>query len=42
LWLQGTAASTYLEEAQITDKIFWSTLNQAFHGQFLFHGIWFN
>jgi hypothetical protein len=42
LWLQGTAASPYLEEGQITDKKFWSTLNQAFHGQFLFYGIYFN
>jgi hypothetical protein len=42
LWLQGTAAAPYLEEGQITDKMFWSTLNQAFHGQFLFYGIWFN
>lgn len=42
LWLQGTAASPYLEEGQITDKKFWSTLNQVFHGQFLFYGIWFN
>lgn len=42
LWFQGTGASPYLEDGQITDKKFWSTLSQVFRGQFLFYAVWFN
>ena len=42
LWLQGTAADPYLEKGSVSDTRFWSSLNQAFHGDFLYYAIWFN
>jgi hypothetical protein len=42
LWLQGTAAEPYLEKGSVSDTRFWSSLNQAFHGDFLYYAIWFN
>ena len=42
LWLQGTAASPYLEEGTITSEDFWRRLNGAFRGNFLGFALWFN
>lgn len=42
LWLQGSAADPYLEKGVVSDTRFWSSLNQAFHGDFLFYAVWFN
>jgi hypothetical protein len=42
LWVQGTAATPYLEKGTITAPEFWSMTNQVFRGQFLGFAIWFN
>ena len=42
LWLQGTAATPYLEEGPITSVDFWRRLNSAFRGNFLGFALWFN
>ncbi len=42
LWVQGTAATPYLEEGVLTQPDTWQQLNEAFDGQFLGFGFWFN
>jgi hypothetical protein len=42
LWIQGTAASPYLEEGDLSQPDTWQQVNRAFGGQFLGFGIWFN
>lgn len=42
LWVQGTAATPYLEEGELTKPDTWQQVNRAFGGQFLGFGFWFN
>ena len=42
LWVQGTAATPYLEEGELTKPDTWQQINRAFGGQFLGFGMWFN
>ena len=42
LWIQGTAATPYLEEGELTKPDTWQQINRAFGGQFLGFGFWFN
>ena len=42
LWVQGTAATPYLEEGELTKPDTWQQINRAFGGRFLGFGIWFN
>jgi hypothetical protein len=42
LWVQGTAATPYLEEGTLTSPDTWQQINRAFGGQFLGFGLWFN
>jgi hypothetical protein len=42
LWIQGTAATPYLEEGELTSPETWNQINRAFGGQFLGFGLWFN
>ena len=42
LWIQGTAATPYLEEGELTQPDTWQQINRAFGGQFLGFGFWFN
>jgi hypothetical protein len=42
LWVQGTAATPYLEEGDLTKPDTWQQINNAFGGQFIGFGFWFN
>lgn len=42
LWVQGTAATPYLEEGELTRPDTWQQINRAFGGQFWGFGAWFN
>lgn len=42
LWVQGAAATPYLEEGEITSPDTWRQINQVFRGQFVAFGFWFN
>jgi hypothetical protein len=42
LWIQGTAATTYLEEGPITKQTVWDRLQRVFRGEFIGFAIWFN
>ncbi len=42
LWVQGTAATPYLEEGELTKPDTWQQINRAFGGQFVGFGMWFN
>ena len=42
LWVQGTAATPYLEEGELTKPDTWQQINRAFGGQFVGFGFWFN
>ena len=42
LWIQGTAATPYLEEGELTKPDTWQQINRAFGGQFVGFGFWFN
>ncbi len=42
LWIQGTAATPYLEEGNLTNPDTWQQVNNAFGGQFVGFGFWFN
>ena len=42
LWVQGTAATPYLEEGELTQPDTWQQINRAFGGRFLGFGFWFN
>jgi hypothetical protein len=42
LWIQGTAATPYLEEGPLTKPAVWARLQQVFGGQFIGFALWFN
>jgi hypothetical protein len=42
LWVQGTAATPYLERGKLTDADVWQQLSQVFGWQFVGFAIWFN
>jgi hypothetical protein len=42
LWVQGTAATEYLDEGPKTDRGFWERLLRVFGGEFFGYAIWFN
>jgi len=42
LWVQGTAATPYLEEGPLTKPAVWAQLRQVFGGQFMGFAVWFN
>ena len=42
LWIQGTDATPYLEEGELTQPDTWQQINRAFGGQFLGFEFWFN
>jgi len=42
LWLQGTAATPYLEEGPKSEAAFWQRLQRVFDGGFLNFAIWWN
>lgn len=42
LWVQGTAATPYLEQGPLTRPEVWGRLQQVFQGQFFGFAIWFN
>jgi hypothetical protein len=42
LWIQGTAATPYLEEGKVTEPDFWWRLQETFNGQFIAYAIWLN
>jgi hypothetical protein len=42
LWVQGTAATRYLEEGELTRQEVWAGIGRAFGGDFLGFALWFN
>ena len=42
LWIQGTAATPYLETGELTRPETWRGLIQVFQGQFIGFALWFN
>jgi hypothetical protein len=42
LWVQGTAATPYLEEGELSRPEVWDRLMRVFGGQFIGFAIWFN
>jgi hypothetical protein len=42
LWIQGTAATPYLEKGTLTKPEVWRQLQQTFAGDFIGFAIWFN
>ena len=42
LWVQGTAATPYLEEGEQTRPDTWQQINRSFGGQLIGFGFWFN
>lgn len=42
LWIQGTAATPYLEKGTTTSPAVWNRLQQIFGGQFFGFAFWFN
>ena len=42
LWIQGTAASPYLEEGPLTNPGLWERMQEAFNGRVFRWGFWFN
>lgn len=42
LWAQGTAATPYLEQGELTTPEVWRRLQRIFRGEFLGFAIWFN
>jgi len=42
LWVQGTAATPYLEEGELTKPAVWSGLIRVFQGDFFGFAVWFN
>ena len=42
LWAQGTAATPYLEQGELTTPEVWRRLQRIFRGEFLGFTIWFN
>jgi uncharacterized protein (TIGR03000 family) len=42
LWVQGTAATPYLEKGSLTKPAVWARLQSVFGGEFIGFAIWFN
>jgi hypothetical protein len=42
LWVQGTAATPYLEKGTLTKLAVWNRLQRVFSGEFVGFAIWFN
>lgn len=42
MWIQGAAATPYLEEGPLTEQRTWDQLVQVFGGDFLGYAFWFN
>jgi hypothetical protein len=42
LWVQGTAATPYLEKGEFTRQATWDRLQRTFRGDFIGFAIWFN
>ena len=42
LWVQGTAATPYLEEGSVTSAETWTRLQRVFRGEFIGFAFWFN
>jgi len=42
LWVQGTAATPYLEKGQLTRPDVWARLVRVFRGEFIGFALWFN
>lgn len=42
LWIQGTAATPYVEKGPVLDPEIWQQLDRAFQGGFINYAIWFN
>jgi hypothetical protein len=42
LWAQGTAATPYLEEGELTRPATWNRFNRIFQGEFIGFALWFN
>lgn len=42
LWVQGSAASPYLEEGAVVPRDLWDQLDRVFDGRFLGFAVWFN
>jgi hypothetical protein len=42
LWVQGSAATPYLEEGELTRPETWMRLNRVFRGEFIGFAVWFN
>lgn len=42
LWVQGSAATPYLETGELTQPEVWGRLQQVFRGNFIGFAIWFN
>jgi hypothetical protein len=42
LWAQGTAATPYLEQGELTTPEVWQRLQRIFRGEFIGFAIWFN
>lgn len=41
-WVQGSAATPYLEPGELTDRSVWQRLREAFGGQMMTFVVWFN
>jgi hypothetical protein len=42
LWIQGSAATPYLEKGELTRPDVWREIERAFAGDFLGYAVWFN
>ena len=42
LWVQGTAATPYVEKGRVLNRTVWQQLDRAFQGGFLSFSVWFN
>jgi hypothetical protein len=42
LWFQGTAATPYLEEGELTSPDTWRRFQRIFRGEFFTFAAWFN
>jgi len=42
LWVQGTAATPYLEKGPVTRPEVWQRLQRLFRGEFIGFALWFN
>ncbi|MBI5765024.1 MAG: hypothetical protein HZA51_16030 [Planctomycetes bacterium] len=42
LWIQGTAATPYIEKGRVLNSGVWQQLDRAFQGGFLSFSLWFN